>query len=196
MATAGKVMPRPMGTFDLTAVYDILDMVTHNNKLWISKVKNNVGNIPVETDTTYWMLAIDGSLGGLDIVAADSTDGVAYTATVNNMTELVIGQVITIIPSMTSKSTTPTLNVNGLGAKAIKRRLSGLASMPASGLATTWLYVNSPLMVMYDGNNWIVIGQDKPMGSDIYGSVVLKSPNGTEYSLTVDDSGNLIATKI
>lgn len=196
MATAGKVMPRPMGTFDLTGVYDILDMVTHNNKLWISRVKNNVGHTPIETDETYWMLAIDGSLGGLDIVAADSTDGVAYTATVNNMTELVIGKVITIIPSMTSKSTTPTLNVNGLGAKAIKRRLSGLASMPASGLATTWLYVNSPQMVMYDGANWIVIGQDKPMGSDIYGSVVLKSPNGTEYSLTVDDSGNLSATKI
>lgn len=196
MATAGKVMPRPMGEFDLTAVYDILDMVTHNNKLWMSKVKNNVGHTPVETDTSYWMLIMDSSIDANTIVAATSTDGETYEATVNNMSELVIGKVITIIPSMTSASTAPTLNVNGLGAKGIKRRMSGLSSMSASGYASTWLYVDKPQMVMYDGDYWIVIGQDKPMGGDIYGSITLKSPNGTEYSLTVDDSGNLTATAI
>lgn len=196
MAIAGKVMPRPMGEFDLTAVYDILDMVTHNNKLWISRAAGNVGNTPVETDTEHWMLAIDGALGDLTISAATSSDGVAYTATVNNISELVVGKVVVIIPSMTSKSTAPTLNVNGLGAKAIKRRMSGLSSMTASGYASTWLYAEQPQLLMYDGNYWIVIGQDRPMGGDIYGNVSLTSPNGTVYSIRVDDNGNLTTTAV
>lgn len=196
MAIAGKVMPRPMGEYNSTSVYDILDMVTHNNKLWISKVPNNVGNTPVETDETNWMLVMDSAVGDMTIAAAESTDGEAYTATVNNFSEFIVGKVIIVIPNMTSQSTAPTLDINGLGAKAIKRRLSGLASMTASGYANTWIYAGKPQMLMYDGTYWIVIGQDQPMGSDIYGSVVLTSPNGTEYSLTVDDSGNLTATKI
>lgn len=196
MAIAGKVMPRPMGEYDSTAVYDILDMVTYNNKLWMSRTSNNVGNAPIETDTTNWMLIMDSAIESNTIVAATSTDGEAYEATVNNLTELAVGRIITILPSMTSKSTAPTLNVNGLGAKAIKRRLSGLSSMTASGYASTWLFLNKPQLLMYDGTFWILIGQDKAMGEDIYGSISLTSPNGTRYSLSVDDSGNLSATAI
>lgn len=59
-AVAGKVMPRPRGPYDATAVYDILDMVTLDNKLWVAKRSNIQGVEPAETNE-YWMLAVDGT---------------------------------------------------------------------------------------------------------------------------------------
>lgn len=174
MAIAGKVMPLPKGEYSSTSTYDVLDIVTYNNKLWISRVTNNIGNNPVETDTTYWMLCINGELSDIPNVAATSTDGIAYTATINNMTSLSAGKIIIIIPDIISASAEPTLNVNGLGAKKIKRRLSGLSSTVVNGYANTWLPANMPQLLQYDGTNWIVINQDQPMAVDLYGTVPIE----------------------
>ena len=57
---AGRVMPMPKGPYDASAVYNILDMVTLNNKLWIAKQSNFSNQEPVQTNE-YWMLAVDGT---------------------------------------------------------------------------------------------------------------------------------------
>ena len=57
---AGRVMPIPKGPYDASAIYNILDMVTLNNKLWIAKQSNFSNQEPVQTNE-YWMLAVDGT---------------------------------------------------------------------------------------------------------------------------------------
>ena len=59
-------------------------------------------------------------------VAATSSDGVSYTATVPGLTELYAGLTLTIIPDKASTVITPTLNVNGLGAKIIIMPVGGV----------------------------------------------------------------------
>lgn len=105
------------------------------------------------------------------VVNATSTDGVAYTGTLDGVTELTTGVAFSFIPDMTSTSTAPTLDLNGLGAKTIKRRLSGLSSTTTAGYAANWLYTSKPQLLMYDGTYWIAVNQDKPMASDLYGDV-------------------------
>ena len=78
MAIAGKVMPRPRGDYDPAVVYDILDMVTHDNNLWISKVSTNVGNVPSEDDPYTWMLAVKGGLSVVDGVLTIEADKGSY----------------------------------------------------------------------------------------------------------------------
>lgn len=116
------------------------------------------------------------------IVSAASSDGIAYTATADGVSSLSAGQLIIFIPAMTSASTAPTLNVNGLGAKTIKRRMSNLSSTTTSGLTNNWLFLNKPQLMMYDGTYWIVMNQDKPSASDLYGSVDVDHGGLPSYS--------------
>lgn len=108
---------------------------------------------------------------GVYTATASSTDGVAYTATVPGIDSLTVGASFIMIPNKTSASTTPTLNVNSLGAKTVKRRLSNMSTTLQSGYANTWLSINKPITVVYDGTYWIVEGMPKPVGADIYGTV-------------------------
>lgn len=112
-----------------------------------------------------------GGGGGVPIAIAESSDGITYTATVDGINALSAGQLVVFLSSKVSASTAPTLDVNGLGAKTIKRRLSGMSSTTASGLVNNWLFANKPQLLMYDGTYWIAINQDKPMADDLYGSV-------------------------
>ena len=57
---AGKIMPRPMGKYDPSTTYRILDMVTLGNKLWIAKRSNLIGIEPNASNSNYWMLGLDG----------------------------------------------------------------------------------------------------------------------------------------
>ena len=97
--------------------------------------------------------------------------GVAYVAEVPGITALTTGVSFIMIPHTVSTSTTPTLNVNSLGAKAIKRRLSSIVTSVQAGYSASWLAANKPFRVVYDGTQWIVDGHDKPVGADIYGAV-------------------------
>lgn len=108
---------------------------------------------------------------GVYTATASSTDGIIYTATVPGIDSLTVGASFIMIPNKTSASTTPTLNVNSLGAKTVKRRLSNMSTTLQSGYANTWLSINKPITVVYDGTYWIVEGMSKPVGADIYGTV-------------------------
>lgn len=140
---------------------------------------------------------IDESISGLQVVTTSGT-GSAYTATVTGITSLTAGISFIIIPHVVSTSATPTLNVNGLGAKTIRRRLSAIATGVQSGYTTSWLAVNIPYRVIYDGTYWIVEGNTKPSASDLYGAVpvekagvatggtagqVLAKKSGTDYDV-------------
>lgn len=108
-----------------------------------------------------------------EIITASSSDGVAYTATVPSITALTAGVSFIMVPGVVSASTAPTLNVNGLGAKTIRRRLSSLATSVQAGYTATWLAANSPFRVVYDGTQWIVEGQNKPVAADLYGTLAV-----------------------
>lgn len=121
---------------------------------------------------------------GVYTATASSADGVSYTATVTGIDSLSAGASFIMIPNKTSASTTPTLNVNGLGAKTIKRRLSSISTSVQSGYSKTWISVNKPFTVVYDGTYWIVEGLTKPAGDDVYGAVP---------KAKADENGNVFA---
>ena len=117
------------------------------------------------------------SRGNEDAVTTGGT-GAAYTAIVPGISELTAGVKLTIIPHTVSTSTAPTLDVNGLGAKTIKRRLSSDATSLQAGYSASWLAAGTPFTMLYDGTYWIVEGQDKPNASDLSGTLPI-SKGGT-----------------
>lgn len=131
--------------------------------------------------------AIDSKPSAADAVytaTAASTDGVAYTATVSGIDSLAVGASFIMIPNKASTSKAPTLNVNGLGAKPIRRRLSSLTTSLQQGYSTNWIALNKPFTVVYDGTAWVIEGLTKTDGADVYGAVA---------QATADAKGNNIA---
>ena len=102
-------------------------------------------------------------------------DGAAYTATIPGLTELAAGVSILINPHVTSTSATPTLNVNGLGAVAIRRRLSSGTESVKEGSMATMFYANRAIKLTYSvvGSTgyWLADEYTKPDASDLDGSV-------------------------
>lgn len=121
---------------------------------------------------------------GVYTATASSTDGVAYTATVLGIDSLTVGASFIMIPNKASTSKAPTLNVNGLGAKPIRRRLSSLTTSLQQGYSTNWIALNKPFTVVYDGTAWVIEGLTKTDGADVYGAVA---------QATADAKGNNIA---
>lgn len=120
---------------------------------------------------------------GVYTAVASSSDGVAYTSTVPGISELSAGASFIMVPDKTSASKEPTLDVNGLGEKKIRRRLSAITTSLQSGYSNTWISANKPFQVVYDGTAWVVEGMPKPVGADVYGAVP---------QATADASGNVI----
>ena len=89
-------------------------------------------------------------------VTASSTNGIAYTATVTGIDSLYVGASFIMLPNRVSASQSVTLNVNNLGAKELRRRVSSGSSSTASGYTNDWLAANKPVRAMYDGLYWIV----------------------------------------
>lgn len=106
---------------------------------------------------------------GINPVTTAGT-GAAYTATVNGITSLTAGVKFTMIPHTTSTDVTPTLNVNGLGAKNLRMRLSGYTSTTTGFTVRNFLVANKPVDVMYDGIQWVIDGF-RPNASGLYGTV-------------------------
>lgn len=133
-----------------------------------------------------------GSGGGGNnvVVSATSTDGVSYTATIDKLTELYTGLTITIVPDKTSTTVNPTLNVNSLGAKNIKRRLSNIYTSVQSGYSASWISINNPFQLIYDGTQWIVNGVSKPSASDLYGAIPIEK-GGTNATTAAEALNNL-----
>lgn len=114
--------------------------------------------------------------GKSTIIAATSTDGIAYTATLDGITELFDGLKITIIPDRISASRDVSLNLNNLGAKRVRVTLpfnsSNAGTQPSR---PTWLGANSPLELTYHSrfNTWKTELQ-MASGSDLYGKVPIQ----------------------
>lgn len=97
-------------------------------------------------------------------------DGAAYTATVGNIKALTAGVAFIMIPHTVSTSVSPTLNVNGLGAKGIRRPITTNTTTTTVSTAMNWLAANKPVRVVYDGLYWVV-DLVRPYASDLYGIV-------------------------
>ena len=122
-------------------------------------------------------------------MAAASTDGVAYTATVDGVTALTNGLTLTIIPSMTSTSANITLNVNSLGAKSVKLPLSFNNAAMTSPKNDTFYTASRPLTLQFDTGYstegiWKVMGKQKTSAQDLYGSVPVGSGGTGRESVT------------
>lgn len=121
-------------------------------------------------------------------VAATSSDGVAYSATVPGAT-LTAGYSFIMIPNRISSSTSTTLNVNGLGAKALRVHVSGYTGTTSAPMTNNWLAPNKPVRVTYDGMWWIA-DVVLPSAQQLYGNVQAED---VDYSNT---SSGLVATKV
>ena len=101
-------------------------------------------------------------------------DGAAYTVTIPGLTALAAGVSILINPHVTSTSATPTLNVNGLGAIAIGRRLSSGTESVKEGTSTMF-YANRAIKLTYSvvGSTgyWLADEYTKPDATDLDGAV-------------------------
>lgn len=131
-------------------------------------VQNKVINTALEekADSTH-------THTGLATVTTSGT-GAAYTATVSGITALTKGANFIMIPHTTSTSTTPTLNVNGLGAKTIQR-LTSSNDYSAPGYNEGWLQSTRPVLVIYSGSYWYVQAMERPAAYDLRGTVPIAS---------------------
>lgn len=116
---------------------------------------------------------VDPSQMPVNVVPIITTGGTgsAYTATVDGVTALEKGMILIIVPHAVSVTSTPTLNVNSLGAKTISRRTSTTTTAGNAGYSSNWITAGVPLLVQYDGTYWVAIGQAKPNAADLTGTV-------------------------
>lgn len=82
--------------------------------------------------------------------------GAAYAIDAKGIESLTIGMRINMVPHVNSSTTTPTLDVNGLGAKPIKQRVSSDANTIIPLVSTNVIIKDKPMVVIYDGANWII----------------------------------------
>lgn len=165
---------------DSTHNHEITDINELRTTLYT--INEDISKMASISDLSSYALKDDLTNGNIIVSNATSSDtstssvaimtsgtGVAYTATVPNVEALTAGISFIMVPNTVSTTTTPTLNVNNLGAKGIRRRLSNVATSVQQGYVDSWLAVGKPFRVIYDGDYWIVEGQDKPVAADMYG---------------------------
>ena len=116
--------------------------------------------------------------------------GAAYTATVKAIDSLTAGVGFVMIPHTVSTSTAPTLNVNGLGAKNIRMRLSSSAKSTITLPNTDFIASGSPIRVVYDGTQWIIDDMVYPNAKGLYGTVPIA--NGGTGADTVAGARNAL----
>ena len=119
--------------------------------------------------------------------------GAAYTATVEGIDSLVSGATFIMIPHTVSTALIPTLDVNGLGAKRIRRRVSNSTVTTVAASSENWLGANKPVIMIYDGTYWIA-DFARPNANDIYGTVAIAS-GGTNASTEEAACANLSALR-
>lgn len=146
----------------------------------ISASKKDLSNV----DDKTFLEKAKGACVTIPIVVASSVDGVNYTATVNGVTELFNGMLITIIPDVVSASIAPTLNVNGLGAKMVRLPLSFNNAAMTTPRLEAYFTQGRPITLQYDANYttggaWKTFGKQRTSAQDLYGTVPIES-GGTD----------------
>lgn len=157
----------------------------------LGAVKTDMSNVDA---SAFKQFADDvGVGGGTPIVTASSTNGAAYTANVKNVAELYNGMTITIIPDMTSTTTAPTLNINGLGAKPIRLPLSTNNVAVAQPGSASYFTAGNPITLQYDAaylstGAWKTVGKQRQAADDLYGTVPIE--NGGTGADNAEDARN------
>lgn len=114
--------------------------------------------------------------------------GAAYTATVKAIEALSAGANFVMVPHATSTTTAPTLNVNGLGAKNIRMRISSSPKSTIQLPSEDFLTNGKPVRLIYDGQYWIVDDMVQPNANGLYGTVPVAS--GGTGGTTVKEARN------
>lgn len=95
------------------------------------------------------------------------TDGSGkdYTATLKGYSQYTTGDVLVVLPHTNSTHVSPTLNINGLGTRPIKRRsISGSTTLSIAGA----LKYNVPLVLVYNGAEFVMQDAQPYGGRDFY----------------------------
>lgn len=138
----------------------------------LMKYKDTSGNT-----TLLYPITVKDNVDGLNELVRDQSitttgNGAAYLAAVEGFTSLSAGVSFVMVPHVASTSSTATLNVNSLGAKVIRRRVSSNSGETSVGHSNNWLAAGKPVRVTYDGTYWIA-DLPKPSASDLVGSVAI-----------------------
>lgn len=116
--------------------------------------------------------------------------GAAYAAIVDGITALAIGVKFTMVPHVTSTTMAPTLNVNSLGAKSIRMRLTSSTTATIQLTSASFLTANKPVNVTYDGTYWVIDDFAQPDVNSLYGTVPI-SKGGTGATTAAKALANL-----
>lgn len=143
--------------------------------LWRVPVAGSVISAPVKV---FDVAKNTKNAGGVPIVAATSTDGINYEATVESVDELYTGFEITIIPNMTSKSTAVMLNVNGLGACRVRMPISSSTSATTTPTYDDFYAKDKPVKLIYDKSSlngiWRIVDKNRANALDLYGTTPIE----------------------
>ena len=101
--------------------------------------------------------------------------GAAYVATVKVIDTLVTGVNFIMVPHVVSSTTAPTLNVNSLGAKNVRLRLSNSAKATVALPSEDFIQPDKPIRVVYDGSQWVIDDMAYPNAKSLYGTVPIAS---------------------
>lgn len=169
------------------------------------RAKKDLSNVE---NSDFATKAQEAGVGGSPIVTTEGT-GAAYTATVSGIDALTVGATFTMVPHTASTTTTPTLNVNSLGAKGIRMLTGYNTTATATGALNAWLSSGKPVTVKYNGTYWIVMDMQRTSAASISGDIIgiqtktigttwtenedtgVKSQTVTISGMTADDTANV-----
>lgn len=123
-----------------------------------------------------------GSVMGVTCVDATSSDGIAYTASVEGMTSIPDGAVISIVPNMDAAANEHiNLNVNGLGAKYLQpMEIGKFAPLSGGGVSYSKLLSRGRAYLLQYNES-----------VDVW--VILSSPSGSVYYMSGTFGGTVMA---
>lgn len=149
-----------MATVEKSGSIKFKDLSGNTTVFYPNTLKSNVSG----------MGEVDTHISASKPIDMASTDGVTYTCTVPGISVLTAGVNFVGVPKIVSTSQAVKLNVNGLGDKLLRRRVSVGSATTASGYNNSWIAANKPITVVYDGTFWVV-DIVQPHASDLMGSV-------------------------
>lgn len=138
----GRILPVFRGTWNVAAVYEVMDVVYYNGSSYVAK-SNNTNKLP--TNTTYWqIIALKGELSGTltpeqttAIINQIMNEGVvideSYTHTDNNFND-------------TYQSMLDNLNI-GNGTITVKKNNTAVGSFTANQSANSDINITVPVSV-------------------------------------------------